>query len=95
MMYKPFKPLTIRKPSVTNEITENHASEQPAKRRKVSPPEEKPIRKPIESQARTIAVPVINNERRPLIEVANPPSPTESVKPFIDNGLVNYYSVLW
>src|SRR4051794_9113667 len=90
MFSKPFKPLTIRKTDETNDID----THQPAKRRKLSPPEVPTL----STQPRPLLNSARHNDgdsRRPLRPIRNPPSPEETSKPKSSKGFENYYSVLW
>lgn len=90
MFSKPFKPLTIRKTDETSDIN----SEQPSKRRKLSPHDVPSVPTP----SRPLLNPARHKDgdsRRPLKPIHNPPSPEEIPKHKGSKSFENYYSVLW
>jgi DNA repair and recombination protein RAD54B len=82
MTFKPFKPLTIRKPDAS-------LSEPPAKRRKTSGDDVEP-----QPQNRRISTPNLNIEKSDLREV-DASVPSEKINVRADYSSVCYYSVLW
>lgn len=92
-MFKPFKPLTIRKSDPFAD--EDDLPQEPApKRQKLSPDSERDEPKHRDSNALPIGRQSLSQARGPLQPVSNPPSPPRPTQAS-SNGPAGYYAVLW
>ncbi|RVX65879.1 hypothetical protein B0A52_10243 [Exophiala mesophila] len=87
MFSKPFKPLTIKRPNTSHE----NPSEPPSKRKKSNPDAQ--ILSTAEHSSRKPSHQF--NERRPLKNIYNPPSPERGTSNSSADEIQSYYSVLW
>lgn len=87
MFSKPFKPLTIKRSNTSHDSP----AEPPSKRKKLT--SDAPTLTTVDQRSKQSSH--HDNERRPLKNIYNPPSPERATNNSSSDAIQSYYSVLW